>query len=151
MRRGGIRGLRLLACALPLALATPATAAANAEDTAAIEAMFRAWNTALVAQDAGTMDAIASEDFTEIQDGDPVNRAMAIGMPTHSPDYRVLKVDIESFDVDVAGDSAQAKAVVSKQESFSGKVYTARETIDTSWARSDGNWQLTQLTEAVIK
>src|ERR1043166_4586381 len=83
----------------------------NQNDAAAIEKQFRSWQDALVSRDRPKLNEIASPQYSEVVDGDTVERDVAIGMPTTSPDYHVEEVQIERFTVNVSGDEAKSESI----------------------------------------
>jgi hypothetical protein len=118
---------------------------AMTSDVERIESRFHLWEAAFVARNAKALFELSSPDFVQAEDRDPpMNRDMAIGMPTRSPDYRIENVNIESAQVTVSGDAAQLKGVMIVRQNFSGHVYNTRKSVSETWARKNGLWFITR-------
>jgi hypothetical protein len=119
-----------------------AASEAMTSDAERIESRFHVWEAAFVARSAKTLLEISSPDFVQVEGRDPINRDMAIGMPTHSPDYRIESVNIESAQVTVSADAGQLKGVMMVRQNFSGRVYNTRKAVSENWVRKNGQWLL---------
>jgi len=115
---------------------------AMTSDAERIESRFHLWEAAFVARDAKTLLEISSPDFVQVEGPDPSNRDVAIGMPTHSPDYRIESVNIESAQVTVSADAGQLKGAMVVRENFSGRIYSTRKSVSETWAKKNGQWLL---------
>lgn len=132
----------LAVAALTLAAQQPAWSQAPDADKVLIEKSFRDWQQALVDRDSGALERIAAPEFTQAHVGSEESRAVAIGMPTASPDYAVEGVAIEALGVRVNGDAGQLEAIALVRENYSGRIHINRLAFSQSWVRRDGGWLL---------
>jgi ketosteroid isomerase-like protein len=142
--------MRIFLTALAVsALAFPALAASD--DGEAVETDVRAWLQAFVDRDGATLDRLTAAEFVQVQDGEKMERAMALGMPLHSPDYRVEAMQVDRVDVAVSGDTARVSAQIVRRDNFSGRVYNTRTKVAQIWKRKGADWQIVRDEEAELK
>ncbi len=139
-----IRRRTLAAGALALIVGLPGASGALASTSAEseVEALARAWFAAFVARDGRTLDRLTAADFVMTQDGEKVERMIALGMPVNSPDYFVRAIEVEGLAVRVDGDKARVTGVIRRKDDFGGRVFDTRVDVEQTWRREASGWRI---------